>query len=78
MVTVYPKSGAPQVVLVPLNAQGDATRKVAFGSARVKYVEVTLANAGARYDCWTGGAYSCQGSSLDDGRKVLVRATAVR
>ncbi len=78
VVTVYPKSGAPQVVLVPLNAQGDATRKVAFGSARVKYVEVTLANAGARYDCWTGGAYSCQGSSLDDGRKVLVRATAVR
>ena len=78
VVTVYPKSGAPQVVLVPLNAQGDATRKVAFGSARVKYVEVTLANAGARYDCWTDGAYTCQGSSLDDGRAVLLRATAVK
>jgi hypothetical protein len=78
VVTVVRRSGAPQVTVVPLNAQGDATRTVPFGSRAVKYVEVTLANAGTSYDCWTGGAYSCQGSSLDDGRQVAVRAKAVR
>ncbi|WP_041546758.1 MULTISPECIES: MXAN_6640 family putative metalloprotease [unclassified Nocardioides] len=78
VVTVYPKAGAPTATLVPLSSSGAGTRKVAFGSTRVKYVEVTLVNAGSRYDCWTGGAYSCQGSSLDDGRKVLMRAQAVR
>ncbi|HEY0950626.1 hypothetical protein [Nocardioides sp.] len=44
----------------------------------MRYVEVSMVNAGTRYDCWTRGAYSCQGSSLDDGRKVSVRATAVK
>ena len=77
-VTVYKRSGAPQVTIVPLNSSGAATRKVAFGSRGVKYVEVSMINAGTRYSCWTSGDYSCQGSSLDDGRKVLVRATAVK
>ena len=68
------KSGRVQVAQVP--ASGKKT--VSFGSAKVRYVEVTLANAGTRYNCWTGGPSSCQGSSLDDGRKLQVRATAVR
>lgn len=78
VVTVVRRSGAPQVSIVPLSAQGDATRTVPFGSRAVKYVEVTLANASTRYTCWTGGAYSCQGGSLDDRSQVAVRAKAVR
>lgn len=68
------KSGQVQVAQVP--ATGRTT--VAFGSSKVRYVEVTLANAGTRYSCWTGGDYSCLGSSLDDGRTLRVRATALR
>lgn len=78
VITVYRRTDSPQVSVVPLSPSGAATRKVAFGSGGVRYVEVTLANASTRYDCWTDGAYSCQGSSLDDGRKVLLRATAVK
>ncbi|WP_395695873.1 MXAN_6640 family putative metalloprotease [Nocardioides sp.] len=74
VVTVAKRSGAPQVVRVPLTSTGAGTTKVAFGSSVVKYVEVTLVNAGARYSCWTGGAYSCRGTSKDDGRKLYVRA----
>jgi len=78
VVTVYPKSGAPQVTPVSLSASGAGASKVAFGSKKVRYVEVTLVNAGTRYDCWTQGDYSCQGSSLDDGRTVQLRATATK
>ena len=78
VITVYKRSGAPQISVVPLSSSGAATRKVAFGSSGVQYVEVTLANAGTRYRCWTDGGYSCNGTPLDDGRKVLVRAQAVK
>ena len=78
VVTVVKRTGAPQYAVVPLNGQGNATKTVPFGSKGVKYVEVTLANAGTDYNCWSGGAYSCTGSSRDDWRTVRVRATAVR
>ena len=78
VITVVKKSGLPQVQVVPLNAAGDATKKVAFGSAQVKYVEVTLANASARYTCWIGGSYSCQGTPLHDVSDLKIRATAVK
>ena len=68
------KSGKVQVTPMPANGK----KTVPFGSSKVKYVEVTLANAGTRYTCWRGGPYSCQGTSLDDGRKLQVRAAAVR
>ncbi|WP_395659436.1 MXAN_6640 family putative metalloprotease [Nocardioides sp.] len=74
VVTVVKKSGDPQQVVIPLSGSGNGSRKVAFGSSGVRYVEVTLVNAGARYNCWNGGDYSCHGSSLDDGRKLQVRA----
>ena len=78
VVTVYPRSGQPHLSMVTLDRNGDATKKVAFGSSRVKYVEVTVANASTRYRCWDGGAYSCNGTPLDDGPKFLLRATATK
>lgn len=68
------KSGQVQVSQIPSSGK----KTVTFGSSKVRYVEVTLANAGTRYNCWTGGAYSCQGSSPDDGRKLQVRGKAVK
>ncbi len=78
VVTVAKRSGRPQVFLMALDSSGGGSKKVAFGSSAVSYVEVTLVNAGAHYSCWTGGAYSCLGTSKDDGRKLSVRAVATK
>ncbi|GAA1139513.1 MXAN_6640 family putative metalloprotease [Nocardioides aquiterrae] len=78
VVTVAKRSGAPQVLVVPLDASGGGSKKVVFGSAGVSYVEVTLVNAGTSYTCWNGGPYSCMGTSNDDGRKLYVRAVATK
>jgi hypothetical protein len=78
VITVAKRSGSPQVILVPLDAGGGGSKKVAFGSAGVSYVEVTLVNAGTHYSCWNGGPYSCNGTSDDDGRKLYVRAVATK
>lgn len=78
MITVVKRSGNPAILVAPLNSQGDGTKKVPFGSSNVKYVEVTLVNAGTRYSCWTGGDYSCFGDSLDNGRKLQVRGVATK
>ena len=78
VITVARKSGGPQVMVVPINTSGDGSKKVSFGSSGVKYVEVTLVNAGTRYSCWNGGPFSCQGTSKDDGRKLQVRAQVTK
>jgi len=78
VVAVYRRTGLPQVFPLSLSSSGVGARTVPFGSSAVKYVEVTLVNASARYKCWSGGDFTCQGSSLDDGRPVAVRVKAVR
>ncbi|MGB0099782.1 MAG: hypothetical protein WBP61_05820, partial [Nocardioides sp.] len=70
-------SGAPTRVKTRLDDDGNGTRRVPFGSSKVKYVEVTLTNGGARYRCWKGGPWSCQGNSRDDGRQLRFKARAV-
>lgn len=78
VVTAYRASGRPIVRVPRLSADGDATTRIGFGG-RVERVEVTLANAGIRYRCGTGGSgFSCNGRSLDDGRVLKVRVRAVR
>lgn len=78
VVTVVRKAGKPIVSVVSLDSEGGGAKKVPFGSSKVSYVEVTLVNAGMNYDRWENGSYSCQGLSLDDGRKLLVRAKAIK
>lgn len=77
--TVYRSSGRPQAISIGLDATGNGVARVDFGRD-VTAVEVTLANAGIGYkDCWVlGSAWSCQGRPTDDGRKLQVRATAIR
>ncbi|GAA1139522.1 hypothetical protein GCM10009606_18960 [Nocardioides aquiterrae] len=75
--TVYRTSGRPLATQVRLDAAGDATRTLPFGQD-VKYVEVTLANAGIHYTCWKRTSFSCQGRPDDDGLRFRVRAKALR
>jgi hypothetical protein len=79
VVTVYPTEGRPETTAVDLSRTGDASERLAFG-ADVKYVEVTLANAGVAYKCWrpVDTGYSCRGRSEDDDLPMRIRATAVR
>ena len=77
MATVYRTDGPPTAVPVKLDAAGDATRTLEFGR-HVKYVEVTLANAGTDYSCWKRTSYSCQGKSNDDDLPFRMRARALR
>jgi hypothetical protein len=77
--TVYRTQGRPETVPLRVSVRGDGTRAVAFGR-EVKYVELTLANAGIAYRCWrphdTG--YSCRGRSEDDDLPMRLRAVALR
>ena len=75
--TVFRTSGRPKAVPVKLDSSGNATTSVDFGTD-VKYVEVTLANAGIDYRCFRGTAWSCQGRPQDDDLPFKVRATALR
>lgn len=75
--TVYHTSGAPDTVPLTLYRRGDGSAKVDFGRD-VKYVEVTLVNAGTHYRCWRRTGYSCQGRPTDDDLPLRVRARAVR
>lgn len=81
LVTVYGKSGKPKVYKIRLNGKGDATPRVPFSSRKVRYVEVTLANASGRFQCGAGDNtefYSCFGLSRDDGQRFELSATALK
>ncbi|MDI6909973.1 MXAN_6640 family putative metalloprotease [Nocardioides sp.] len=77
--TVYRTEGRPETVPLRLSARGNTTRSVAFGRD-VRYVEVTLANAGVAYRCWrpSDTGYSCRGRSEDDDLPMRLRAVALR
>ncbi len=79
VVTVYRTEGRPETTPVALTDRGDASERLAFG-ADVRYVEVTLANAGVDYRCWrpTDTGFSCRGRSQDDDLPMRLRASAVR
>ena len=75
--TVYGVDGTVRRRSVPLAGDGTGRRTVAFG-APVRRVELTLTNAGRRYDCWTLGRYACEGRSFDDDLATTFTATALR
>lgn len=62
-----------------LTRRGDASGRIAFGRD-VRFVEVTLANAGTAYRFWRPAdtGFSCRGRSQDDDLPLRLRATAVR
>jgi hypothetical protein len=77
MVTVFGKDGTT-VKKIKLGKRGNGSVTVPFGSAKVKRVEVTLANASTRMKCWTGRGYSCDGTPKDNGVSEKLSATVKR
>ena len=71
------KSGKVRVVSIPIKSSGAGIKSVPFSASEVKYVELTLANAGTNYRCFVGGPYSCQGSSKNDDVTEAFRASVV-
>ena len=68
-------SGGPAAVYpISLDANGDGSQTVPYGSGVVSSVVLVLTNAGVDYRCWRGTNYSCQGTPLDDA-PYLFRAT---
>ncbi|KRF19533.1 hypothetical protein ASH02_23485 [Nocardioides sp. Soil796] len=63
---------------VALNSEGQATRRFVFDKNIVSRVTLTLANGSARYRCWSGTQFSCEGTPLDEGRGFKYRATSQR
>lgn len=72
------KSGKVRVVALKINGKGSGFKQLPFSAGKVKYIELTLANAGTSYTCFNGGPYSCQGSSKNDNAKVTFRGTVGR
>ncbi len=79
-VTVVPKSGKTKVYEIKLNKKGDGTKRVSFSSKKIKRVEVTLANASARTNCYQddNSPYSCSGIPKDDGLKQKLSARVLK
>jgi hypothetical protein len=71
---VFYKSGAYSVRAIGLNSGGDGSRLVPFGRGTVKYVDLVLTNASARFNlstCWGGYTYySCGGAVPYDDRRI--------
>ncbi len=71
------RSGEVRVVPIRIKASGAGIKSVPFSVREVKYVELTLANAGTNYRCFIGGPYSCQGSSRNDDVEETFRASVI-
>lgn len=63
---------------VRTDRQGDAVVRVPFSSRQVAWVELTLVNGSGRFKCFTRGAFSCQGTPVDNASRMRFAATAVR
>lgn len=78
VVTLNQKTGKTRVFQVRLNGKGNAAKTVPFSTKQVRSVEVTVANAGDRFRCFRGSAFSCQGKPLDDGQVQRLQGRLVR
>ncbi len=77
VVAIKMASGDVKVVPVKIKASGIGLKTLPFSAKDVKYVELTLANAGTNYDCFNQGPYSCHGTSKNEDQKESFRATVL-
>ncbi len=71
------RSGKTRRVNIPISRTGSGAKVLPFSAKKVKYVELTLANAGTQYRCFKGGPYSCQGFSRNDNAREGFRLQVV-
>lgn len=72
IVSVYLKSGSVKTSFISLSSDGNGSDVFPFGST-VKSVEVTLVNGSARFSCWQGSPFSCQGNPADENLTAKVK-----
>ncbi|CAN5424117.1 hypothetical protein BH11ACT8_BH11ACT8_01450 [soil metagenome] len=77
IVTVLLSTGRTVVSKVRLDRHGNGAVTVPFGSAGVRYAEVTLVNGSGRFTCFDRGSYSCQGTPLDQHQQEKLSAHLV-
>ena len=77
-VTVYRSDGSITTRVAKLGANGAGKVVAPFSTRVVKRVELTITNAGRRFNCNEGTLFSCMGRSLDDNLKTEFKATAFR
>ncbi|MCW2814406.1 MAG: hypothetical protein JWN84_1861 [Nocardioides sp.] len=78
LVTSATPGGRVTTRTVRTDKQGDAVVRVPFSSRKVAWVELTLVNGSGRFTCFTRGAFSCQGTPVDNALRLQFAATAVR
>ena len=82
VITSYAQNGRITTQMARLNKRGDGRTTVRFGRAKIRYVEVTLVNAGTRYKCWQGAVrgveYACSGISRDNRLPMKYRFQVIR
>jgi hypothetical protein len=52
---------------IALSSSGDGVRRVRFGPAAIREVDLVLTNASTTMRCWRDTPYSCSGVGADDG-----------
>lgn len=68
--TTYGTDGSLDTRDIVLDRRGRGTGKVGFDSDDVDHVELTLTNAGHRFDCGYRTSFSCRGLSKSDDRRT--------
>ncbi|MDN4171544.1 hypothetical protein QWY28_01165 [Nocardioides sp. SOB77] len=74
--TVVLTDGTSSSYLIPLDGAGHGTATAPFAAGSVIAVEVTVANADVRYECWQRTDFACGGRPLGDGQGARVQVTA--
>ena len=77
-VTSFRASGSVVTERLRLDRDGVGAVEVPFDSDAVRRVEVTLTNAGRRFDCGRRTTLSCEGRSLSDDRPFAYRVRLTR
>ena len=71
------RNGKTRKVVFNIRDNGTSTRALPFSAKKIKYVELTLVNAGTQYRCFKGGPYSCRGFSRNDDTNEAFRLQVV-
>jgi hypothetical protein len=69
--------GAYKLRPIALDSAGNGSVVAQLGRGVVKEADLILTNASARFECWEGTNYSCNGRALDDGRTYAFRVNVL-
>jgi hypothetical protein len=79
-VVTHLKNGQVTTKALAPRSRGWSSTAVGFSARKVRYVEVVIANASRRTDCWASqnSPFACYGDPLDDNKRFDIVGTAFR